>query len=809
MHSSTRNFMKHLIPLVFSLMIGSPIYANNSTPKIGVIYGIIKDIKSNKAIEYATVSVYSKEKSKLIDGTITNEDGFFEIKKLKAGNYYLEVSFIGYEKKIIRDIAIRSYQKEANLDIIKLNLSTKALKEVLVSSYNHAINYQIDKKVIPVGSQLSAEGGTAIDVLETVPSVSVDINGNVNLRGSADFTVLIDGRPSIRSAQEILSQIPTSQIENIEIITNPSAKFEAEGEAGIINIISKKFSLKGSSGFLNITPGSHDNMAGSGTYNLKKQKSNFYLGASYNKRSLAGKRNNYQTLFTQAETNINSTGKLNFKREKYTLSTAYDYEIDSLNSFSFTAEIGRSDLDKRDDLTYDIFQTSNSHSFEESLEQTDTRTDHYVATFNYIRKFNKKGHQLNTFIDYSGRDWKKTVLSKSETINHNNNNNNNTHLTDIKEDAKGIVISSDYTLPLAGKSKFEAGYKFLSFEFNTNRNFIKNDFVDPSFSQNSDFNKTMHSLYSTYSGKLNKLSYQVGLRAEHINRENIYDGNKYKVNRWDLFPSVHTQLSIGKTSKLGANYSRRINRPSSMLLEGFEIWNDSHNRTKGNPYLKPELINSFEFKYSTKLGKHSLSFESYYRSKKDKTERIKTISNDKPNIFITTYENVGKDHTIGLETYASLSISKWWRNQFLVDVSHYKIEGEYWDNTSLNEKHDFSTSSTNYTLQSVSSFNLSKITLFSLNLKYKSKSKWAQGTSDDSFIATTTLKHSFFNRKLAASFIVRDVLNTANLKKTYQNLDFRIINKFNQKAPTFKLSLSYKINNYKNTRRRKNAIRSM
>ncbi|MCZ4694902.1 outer membrane beta-barrel family protein [Ancylomarina euxinus] len=794
--------MKRLIPLLIILLLGTTTFANNSTNKFGVINGTIKDIKSNEAIEYATVSVFSKDKSKLIDGTITNENGFFEINKLKPGNYYIEVSFIGYEKKIIPDIAIRSYQKMMNLDIIKLNYSTKALHEVVVNSDNHAIDYQIDKKVIPVGSQLSAAGGTAIDVLGTAPSVSVDVNGNVSLRGSTNFKVLIDGRPTIRSAQEVLSQIPTNQIENIEIITNPSAKFDAEGEAGIINIISKKFTLKGSSGFINITPGSHDNRAGSAMFNLKKQKSNFNLGANYTQKAYSGERNNYQTLFTEPYTFINSSGELDYKRNIYKFSTAYDFEIDSLNSFFITAEIGRSDLDKKDDLTYDTFQTGSSHFFEESLEQIDTRTDHYVTTFNYLRKFNKKGHHLNTFIDYSGRNWKKIVLNNSEITGQSN-----TYHSFIEEEAKGVVISSDYTLPLAGKSKFEAGYKFLSFEFNTDRDFKVKNIIDPDFSQNSDYNKTMHSLYSTYFGKVNKLSYQIGLRAEHINRENIYAGNKYKVNRWDLFPSIHTQMDVGKVSELSASYSRRIKRPSSSLLEGFEIWNDSHNRTKGNPNLKPELIHSFELNFSTKLGKHSLSFDSYYRSKKGKTERIKTISDDNSSIVITSYENVGEDHTVGLESFASLAISKWWKNLLLVDVSHYKIDGEYWDSSNLNniEKHDFSTSSTNYTLRSISNFHLSKITQLQLDLEYNSKSKWAQGENGDSFLATSTLKHSFFKRKLSASFIVRDILNTANLKKTYYNNDFSLINKFKQKAPTFKISLSYKINNYKSIRRAKGA----
>jgi outer membrane receptor protein involved in Fe transport len=794
--------MKRLTHLLILLLLGSSLYANNSIPKIGVIHGTIQDFKSNKAIEYATVSVYSKEKSKLIDGTITNENGFFEITKLKPGNYYLVVSFIGYEKKIIQNIAIRNYQKEANLDIIKLNLSTKALKEVVVSSDNHAIDYQIDKKVIPVGSQLSAEGGTAIDVLETVPSVGVDVQGNVTLRGSTNFTVLIDGRPSIRSAQEVLSQIPTSQIENIEIITNPSAKYDSEGGAGIINIISKKASFKGASGFLNLSPGSHDNFATTGMLNLKKKKSNFYLGANYNVKTNKGDRANHKTLFTEPQSYLDALGRLNIKEKSYLLSSAYDFEIDSLNLFSITAKTGRFTMDKLDKLVYEKYETRDDISLDKSKELTEDEMNYYEINLSYLRKFNKKGHQLNTFIDYSGKTYEKTVDNENQSVSESDS-----YLSFVEEDAKGIVIKSDYTLPLAGKSKFEAGYQFFSFDFEKNSSFRENQIIKPDYSQTSDYKKTIQSLYATYSGKLNKISYQLGLRAEHLDREIKYEGNKHDLKRWDFFPSMHSQIGLGKVSKLSASYSRRINRPTSLKLEGFEVWNDVYNRTQGNPDLDPELTNSFELQYNTEFGKHSFSLASYYRSNEDKIERIKTVSAINPNVIITKYENVGQDHSLGLEAFTSLSLAKWWTQLMVVDFSHYKIEGDYTDSSGLgsSEKHAFSTSSNNWKLISVSRFRLSQLTQFHINLTYKSKTKWAQGEVDESFLTTMTLRHSFFKRKLSASFIVTDVFNTADMGRSYYNKDYKLVNKYDKDAPTFKLSLSYKINNYKSIRRAKGA----
>ncbi|RXQ95894.1 TonB-dependent receptor [Ancylomarina salipaludis] len=800
MHSSISTSMKRLIFLFIILLSTYPIFATKTTntEKFGVINGYIKDMKSNASIEYATVSVFTQDDSKLIDGTITNKDGFFEIKKLRAGNYYIEVSFIGYEKKIVSDIAIRSYKRENKLNDIKLDLSTKALQEIVVNSDKDAIDYQIDKKIVPVSNQLSAEGGTAINVLETVPSVSVDVNGNVSLRGSTDFTVLLDGRPSVRSAQEILSQIPTSQIENIEIITNPSAKYEAEGGAGIINIISKKVSFKGASGFLNLSPGSHENFASTGMFNFKKKKSNFYLGANYNVRAYGGKRENFKTIFSGPQSYLNAFGKLDSKDKSHKISSAYDFEIDSLNLFSITAEIGHSTMDKLDKLTYEKYETQDNILIDNSKEATNDELNYYVATLTYLRKFNKKGHQLNTLIDYSGKTFDKSITNENQSETENN-----TYLSSIEEDAKGIVISSDYTLPLAGNGKFEAGYQYLSFDFNRDRSFVENTSIKPNFSKPSDYKKTIQSLYTTYSGKLNKISYQVGLRAEHLNREIKYDGNKSDLNRWDLFPSFHSQMSISKVSKISASYSRRINRPSSGQLEGFQIWNDVYNRTIGNPELNPELTNSFELQYNTKIGKHSFSLTSYYRSNEDKIERIKTLSAINPDVIISSYQNVGTDHGLGLEAFTNISISKWWRYLMSVDFSHYKIDGDYTDSadSGSTEKHKFSTSSNNWKIISVSRFKLSKLTQFELNLKYNSKTKWAQGEQDDSFVTTMSLKHSFFKRKLSASFIVTDVFNTADLSKSYYNNDYSLVNNFDRDAPTFKLSLSYKINNYKSVKR--------
>ncbi|WP_195715216.1 TonB-dependent receptor [Ancylomarina sp. 16SWW S1-10-2] len=792
--------MKHLSYLLLFLLIGSPIYALNSTPKIGIIHGIIKDINTDKAIEYATISVYNKEKSKLIDGTITNENGFFEIKKLKAGNYYIEVSFIGYEKKIIPNIVIRSYRRDANLNIIRLSHSCETLGEVVVNSNNNDIEYKIDKKIIPVNHQLSAAGGTAIDVLETVPSVSVDVNGNVSLRGSTGFTVLIDGRPTFRSSQEVLNSIMTDQIENIEIITNPSAKYNSEGDAGIINIISKKFNLKGVSGILSLSPASHENFSSDAMFNLKKKKSNLNFGANYNINALGGKRKIYKTLLnTDPTSHLDAFGDMDRKNKTLKISGAYDLEINPFNSISITSQYGNELFDSNNDLEYDKYVQGDSHSFENGLEKKDSKNNYFVTTFNYLKKFSKKGHQLNTFIDYTNRQYD----SDQTSINTKADEDTNQFLSTFSEDAHGVVISTDYTLPLSNKTTFETGYEYKNLEYDSNRDLKETlgstPITHPEFQQTADYNKITNSIYSLYSSKLNKLNYQLGLRAEHTHRHIQFEDDSYKINRWDFFPSIHTQLKLNKTSSLSANYSRRIKRPSSSNLEPFLIWNDRYNWTKGNPDLKPEHIKSFELDYNTKIGKQSLYLESYYRMTEDKIEHIKTILEDDSDIILSDIENVGKDYTLGFEASLVSPLTKWLKNILITDISHYKVEGEYMDT------YNFSNSSTNWSLRNISYFTLNRITQLQLVMSYKSKSKWAQGEIADSFKTTLALKHSFFKKRLAANLTITDVFNTADLSKTYTNEDLILINKFDRDAPTLKLSLSYKFNNYKSTRRRRSS----
>lgn len=256
--------------------------SDGKLPEIGQISGIVIDSLSGQFIEYATVGLFQKRTNKLITGTITKRNGRFYMEKIAPGRYSIRISFMGYKDYIVHDVKINRENYILNLGKLKLQTSVESLNEVVIDGSYPRIDYQIDKKVINVSKQITTISGTAVDVLENVPSVKVDIEGNVMLRGSSGFTVLIDGRPSVLDANDALQQIPASTIDNIEIITNPSAKFDPDGTAGIINIITKKNKLQGFSGVVNLNAGLNNKYGGDFLINYKKRNINVYFGADYN-----------------------------------------------------------------------------------------------------------------------------------------------------------------------------------------------------------------------------------------------------------------------------------------------------------------------------------------------------------------------------------------------------------------------------------------------------------------------------------------------------------------------------------------------
>lgn len=790
---------------VFSCFAQRP--SKGNFPK-GSISGLILDKNSKSIVEYATVSVFSLRDSTLKSGGITNAKGIFVIKDLKPGKYYVDLSFIGYSKKRISNISVSKLNKNPNIGKVYLEMSSKSIGEVLVSTDRLPVQYQIDKKVIPVGRHYTASTGTAVDVLENVPSVSVDLEGNVSLRGSSGFTVLVDGKPSVLDASDVLTQIPASVIESIEIITNPSAKYDPDGTAGILNIITKKGKLKGTSGVVNLSAGSYDNYGGDILINIKKEKFNFYIGADYNKRNFLGDRESYNATTSKGLTTIiQSVGESEFSRKSYGFRTGIDFYANEKNLFSLGVRLGKHEMHRGSNLSYlkNILNDANSLEEYRSIDDFDREQKFVSLEMSHTLDFEKKGHQLVTQATFSLRDADESSDNKLRTL-----------AGDISEGKRTfengpnnkIRIKTDYTLPLGEKEKLEAGYQFDMYTNESqskSQDWDNNVYIDkPELANDVNYTREIHSIYSIYAGALKKMHYQLGLRAEYTNRkiESIIDNSDFSLNRIDLFPSLHTQYDLGDDYQLMASYTRRIHRARSWHLEPFITWTDAYNVRKGNPDLKPQYIDSYELGVNKRLGKHNLSFETYYRITNNKVERVKSLY--EPNVDIqavgvtlSTVENVGTDYSLGAEVMLNLSLAKWWTSDLIGNLFHYKVEGELLGK-------DYSNESITYTFRNNNTFKLNTTTRVQLSLNYNGPRESAQGERKSFFMTNLAFRKDFMNRKISATFNVRDVFNTGKHESITSTDNYYNHNVFDFKGPIFSLKLSYKINNYKAKRRKSN-----
>ncbi|BAX81774.1 TonB-dependent receptor domain-containing protein [Labilibaculum antarcticum] len=794
--------------VIFAAKAEEPIV--NPVMKGGVIKGIVMDNAMDIPVEYATVSVYTMADSSLIDGTITNEKGVFELTKLKPGKYFVEISFIGYNKAIVRNIPINQDRKLADLKIVSLRQSSEALNEVVVTSERVPVQYQIDKKVIPVSRQITAASGTAVDVLENVPSVSVDIEGNVSLRGNSNFTVLVDGKPSILDAADILQQMPASVIENIEIITNPSAKYDPEGTAGIINIITKKNTENGLNGVANLSVGSQDNRSGDILINYRKKKWNWNFGLDYSNRQYEGtSKTENRTMFNDVTSSVLSDGESKMKRSGYGIRTGFDFDVNDKNSISFGFRYGTRDMERGSVLDY---QESNSSSpvitSYDSRDLWKKEMTFVNSNFTYVRKFTGKGHQWASQVSYSHRG-----SGDESSTNELFDSNGQVSGQIATEDGPGTrwEIRSDYTLPLGEDAKFEFGYQgqIRSSEADTEQE----DYVvgsgykpQPLYSHDVTYDRQVHGLYTTYASKIGKFGYQLGFRSEYTSREIDFKDEleTFTIKRWDFFPTIHTQMDLGSDNQVMGSYTRRIQRPRGYYLEPFVTWTDAYNVRQGNPDLDPEYIDSYELGYMKRFGDQAISFETYYKVTHNKIERVRYPWEEQGNVMKSTNVNVGNDYSLGIEATFNLSFSTWLKNDLIGNFYHYKEEGDFTITNSANEDtyQDFSTESYNWSLRNNSTFILDPATRLQFTANYNSDTNWAQGKRKGFFTTSAAVKRDFMKRKLSATFQVRDIFGTAKHETLYEGDTFYNFSQFDHNSPTFNLKLSFKINNYKTKRER-------
>ena len=758
------------------------------------ISGKVSDIESKIPLEYANVILFSLPDSSQVTGSITNKDGIFVLAGIPDGKYFLSVQFVGYQKKIIKNVLVTS-SNSIDLGNIFIKITSINLENVVVEGERNPVSFQLDKKVIDVSKMPTSISGNAADVLENVPSVDVDIDGNVSLRGSSNFTVLIDGRPSVMEAQDALQQIPASSIETIEIITNPSVKYDPEGSAGIINIKIKKEKNLGLSGVANANAGANDKYGGDFIIENKTSGYNYNFGINYNRRFSPGNGlDNKQFEIGNNTSFLNSNGSRERGHISFGLRGGIDLNLSESDLFSISGRYGTREHQNNNASNYTQWSDLNPDKLYYLNINNSNRSGYYYAiNTGYIKKFDAKGHQLLSQLIVSRNN------SDESSISSSNQNGIQTDGKKTTETGPSTHIRGkiDYSLPLGENSKFEAGSQG-EVELEKNSNGLFNyDALNNSYNFQSLYSHSINStiselaIYSIYANEENNLSYQAGLRTELTYRtiELTDNQNKFSINRWDFFPSIHTSYKFSNVTQLMASYTRRIDRPRGWNLEPFLSWSDPNNVRVGNPDLKPELIDSYEFGFQTLFGSITFNNDIYYRINHNRIDRIQSAYAE--NVTLNTFANVGTDYSLGTEFMITFDpIVKFWNVNLMGDVYDYRIKGI------LNEI-PFERTSFNWNARFNNGLNITKTTQFQFNVRYNSPSVTSQGKYTGFFRTDAAVKQDLFDKSISLTLQARDLFKTGKREFTSQGADFYSYTYYTREAPMVMLNMRFNFNNYK------------
>lgn len=783
-----------LLALAFSLLATDAL-SKQAAPDRGSITGRVLDASTRLPVEYANIFLYTRGDSAFVTGTATNSEGMFRLENIASGDYFIQVRFLAYKVHIVGSVIVN--ERPVRLNDILLSPSSITLSDVVVKGERPGLTYSIDKKVIDVGQLSTTISGTAAEVLASVPSVTLDIEGNVSLRGSSSFTVLVDGKPSVLDAQDALQQIAASTIERIEIITNPSAKYDPEGSAGIINIIMKKQRESGWSGLANANVGLKDKYGGDLLFEHKEETVSSVVGLDYNNRMSPGRSTEEERYVNSSGSSIvRSSGDVRMLRNTFGLRGTLEFKIGEQGTGTGSARYGTREWSNSSTLRHEAFS-------ELSLQPEISQNILYrkrggsFGAFNtgYQHDFGPNGHKLTGDIMFRYND--SDELTTSELLNDIQPPSG--RKTTEAGPSRDLNTRLEYVHPFNEASKFDVGYDGeidFSEEATTLSDYdsLRQYVLLPQFSNQVENRDHKHALYSLYSGEIDRLGYQAGFRTELTRRSiRLARGTEFLISRWDYFPTIHLSYTFSDATQAMASYARRISRPRGWQLEPFETWIDANNVRRGNPSLLPELIDSYELGTQTLIGKTSLSLELYHRVSHNKIDDIRSVYAE--NVSLTTFDNVGTERSSGAEFLANLDVMKGWNLNLVGNAYNYQISGTLF-------AAPFSVQSFNWSARMNNLVKFGSSTQLQLNAIWNSPSVSSQGTRKAFFSVDVAAKQEFMNRQLTLTLQIQNLLNTARHEYTSGGRRFSSYRLREMESPVVMLTARISINNYRPERER-------
>jgi outer membrane receptor protein involved in Fe transport len=738
--------------------------ATESAPKgNSKISGIVLDSVANKGVEFASIALFNVADNKAIDGTTADETGKFSITKVAPGSYKLLISFIGFKDRTISNIKIEK-GKDVALGNIQLASSAQDLQEVTITGEKSLVEEKVDRLVYNAEKDITSKGGDAADLLRKVPMLSVDLDGNVSLRGSSNIKVLINNKPSTIIAANVadaLKQIPADMIKSVEVITSPSAKYDAEGSGGIINIITKKNNLQGLT--LNIDSGVGNrgtNLGLNGSY--RKGKMGFTLGgfgrAFYNKAESTLN----QTTFSGGNsylTNQSSTAKDRGLFGQYSL--GWDYDLGKNQALSAGLRYGTRNFIQKQNLTINQFENNTLDAT--SLRKVDRKDLSGTVDFNidYIRTFKPQQEwSISTLYSRTGltNNFNTDMLNESGAVSgklKNENKNYNSEFT----------LQTDYQTPIGKNQLVEFGAKGIFRTVNSDYKYLSaGESGEFSLSPNNpsgtlNYNQNVAAGYVSYTlTTKNKYTFKAGTRYEYTGiTADLGDAGKVSIpNYGNLVPSINVSKSLSGSTTLKAAYNRRIQRPGIQQLNPNVNLANPQSITTGNPALSPELTDNFELALSTNVKKTYLNVSAFVRQTNNSITQVRMAVDTLQGAIVTTYENIGKQQAYGMNVFANVYLTSKWTVNGSLDILHSYLEGQ---TTSLEGTSiPVSNSGFNYGGRLMSQISLRQGWGLQAFGFYRGKEIQLQGTRTGFYMYSLGFKKDFANKKGSVGFAAENFL---------------------------------------------------
>lgn len=792
---------KHIfLYLIFGLIY---ISANAQRPekKEVVITGKIIDKETKQPLEYATISFFNKRINKVVTGGLTNTKGAFSI-PVDTGIYDITIEYISFKTITIPN---KKVTKSENIGSFFLEIDLESLGEVEIIAERTTVEVRLDKKIYNVGKDLTVRGGNVSDVLDNVPSVSVDAEGNVSLRGNDNVRILINGKPSGLvglNSSDALQQLPAEAIEKVEVITSPSARYEAEGTAGILNIILRRSKLQGLNGAVSTNVG-YPNAAGiSGNINYRTGNINIFNTLSYKHKESPG----HWYTNTEFKTNGNILDeKRDWVRNNKGLINNIGVEWYINDSASITTSIvyNNSDLDNSATNILNQYDSNNNliaNSLRLDPEKGNSNTLQYA--FNFTKDFNKSGHKL-TF-DFQHED------NEEDLKSFINVDGQDTDILTTLEDESKILLRTDYVVPIGENSQFEIGYrgdysnKSTDYKvelLNTNTNTFE---TDTNLTNIFNFKNYIHAAYAQFGNKINKFSYLLGLRMENtqLTLDQPTSGDFEKRNFTDLFPTVNLSYEFSESENITLGYNRRLSRPRSFFLNPFPSRSSLTNVFQGNPGLNPTYAGKLDLGYLNRMGKFILSSSLYYQESDNVIKFVsestgETVNIDGQDVPIIQRgpSNIATEQRYGFEFNLTYSPSRKWRMNTDFNLYNSKIDGDF-------EGTNFDSENMTWMARFSNKLTLPGSIDWQTNISYRGRSEDAQNVRDAVFTTNLAFSKDLFKEKASIAFNINDLFDSSKFSGTVETdafisdreIRFRGVRSYN-------LSFTYRFNQKKKVER--------